>query len=64
MSLSADITFIIGLIEDGVDQGLNTLDSISDFKVDIKELINMIVEYGGDFGDELVDLKDVILSII
>lgn len=64
MSLSNDIKFVIDLIDDAITEGGSTLDAISDYKVDIKELINMVTEFGADFGDELIDLKDVVLSIL
>jgi predicted nucleic acid-binding Zn finger protein len=63
MSLASDIKFIIDVLDRAVTNGDSSFDSVSAYKVDVKEIINMIVEYGADMGDDLIDLKDVVLSI-
>jgi hypothetical protein len=63
MSLAGDIKFIITVLDHAIASGASSLDAMSAYKVDVKEIINMVVEYGADMGDDLIDLKDVILSI-
>jgi hypothetical protein len=63
MSLAGDIKFIITVLDHAIASGASSLDAMSAYKVDVEEIINMVVEYGADMGDDLIDLKDVILSI-
>lgn len=65
MSLSNDIAFVIDLFDSAIDiYGDLSEDFKSDVLVYIKDLIELISEYGPELLDDAIAMKDVFASLL